>query len=139
MVKKLENNRELKEYAQANEFSDFIRMYETRLENQMLSSLPDNLYVVEKIFSDTDLKKIMVTAAEFYYKWAKTSDLSPITPETPSQNRLQFRESIQSCTGYISDRSFPVPRDRFIIGRNIKYNVTSLTTIIKVRFSETKQ
>jgi hypothetical protein len=46
MVKKLENNRELKEYAQANEFSDFIRMYETRLENQMLSSLADNLYVV---------------------------------------------------------------------------------------------
>jgi CxxC-x17-CxxC domain-containing protein len=29
-----------------------------------------------------------------------------------------------------------VPRDRFIIGRNIKYNVPSFTIIIKVRFSE---
>jgi CxxC-x17-CxxC domain-containing protein len=101
-LKDLENDPDLREYAQANEFSDFLRIYEKGLENEMLSSLTDNLYLVEKIFSDADLKKkIMVTAAEFYYKWAKTSDLPPITPETPSQNRLQFREAIRSCTGHI--------------------------------------
>jgi CxxC-x17-CxxC domain-containing protein len=101
-LKNLESDAELREYAQANEFSDFLRIYETRLENQMLSSLSDNLYLVEKIFADTDLKKkIMVTAAEFYYKWAKTSDLPPVTPETPSQNRLLFRQAIRSCAGHI--------------------------------------
>jgi len=97
-LKDLESDSELIEYAQANEFSDFLHIYETRLENQMLRSLSDNLYLVEKIFADKDLKKKIMATAEFYYKWAKTSDLPPVTPETPSQNRLLFRQAIRSCS-----------------------------------------
>jgi CxxC-x17-CxxC domain-containing protein len=57
---------------------------------------------MEKIFSDADLKKnIMITAADIYYKWTRTIDLPPVTPDTPSQNRLSFRQTIRSCTGYL--------------------------------------
>ncbi|HKG88474.1 MAG TPA: CxxC-x17-CxxC domain-containing protein [Nitrososphaeraceae archaeon] len=101
-LKNLENDIELREYARVNAFADFVYVYESRLRDQILTSLSDNQYLVVRIFQDSDLRKnIMTSAAEFYYKWANATDFPPVTPETPAQNRLSFRETIRSCKGHI--------------------------------------
>jgi hypothetical protein len=54
----------------------------------MLNSLSDNQFLVSKIYRDDILKqKIILTAASYYHKWAKSNNLPPITPGNPQENR----------------------------------------------------
>jgi type I restriction enzyme R subunit len=101
-LKNLENNSELRKIAQVNEFDQFRRVYEKKLENQMLESLSANQSLISKIYSDPDLKeKIIVTAAEHYHKWAKANNLPPVMPDNPIQNRATFREIIKRGKGFV--------------------------------------
>jgi hypothetical protein len=98
----LKNDPSLQHVAQENEFEDFLLLYERKLQEQMVSSISQNQYLVSKIFSDKELKKkITINAASFYHNWAKTNDLPAITPETPSQNRSVLRQAIHNCKGFI--------------------------------------
>ena len=101
-LKSLENNPSLREIAQSNEFDDFYRTYAENFKNKYLISLPENKYLVQKIFADAELKnKIMITAAKRYHEWANANNLPPITPQTPYENRLHFRETIRNCNDSI--------------------------------------
>jgi type I restriction enzyme R subunit len=101
-LKNLENDLELRHIAQENEFEDFLRIYETRFEEQILDSLSDSQPLVSKIFSDVEFKrKIMVAAGSFYQKQAKSETFPPIVPGRAYENRLLFRQTIKSCRGFL--------------------------------------
>jgi hypothetical protein len=78
----------LQEIAQANDLEEFVSAFQRRLEKLMLNSLSDNQFLVSKIYRDDILKqKIILTAASYYHKWAKSNNLPPITPGNPQENR----------------------------------------------------
>jgi type I restriction enzyme R subunit len=98
----LEKDPELRNIAKANELEDFLRIYEKKLQEQMVNSLSDNYYLVSSIFSNPDLmKEITIRAASRYHEWASSNDLPPIRPGSPAENRLSFRQIIQSCKGFL--------------------------------------
>lgn len=98
----LENDSILREIAQNNDFPEFKREYEKRLESEMLNSLSQDQHLVSRIYTDKDLRiKIVETAAQIYHKWARSDEAIAITPKNDAQNRLNLRQTMQRCRGFI--------------------------------------
>ena len=204
----LKNMPDLRLIAEQNEFSDFLRHFEARLQEVMLESMEQNQSLVSRIFTNPEFKReVTIKAAEMYHSWAR-SDSLVITSDKPLQNKQNFRSTINRCKGFVhwidlfvgkdglefflnsfdqdnvkeikiltslynneyqineqlreifqvyqkeleqkgisiqmklvSSRSAydKVAHDRYVIGKNIKYNVPSYTTVIKGRLSEIKK
>ncbi|CUR51344.1 Helicase, type I site-specific restriction-modification system restriction subunit [Nitrosotalea devaniterrae] len=101
-IKKLENDEELREIAKHNEFQDFLRKFNEKFREIMIGSLNENKSLVSMIFANEQLKtELVVAAAEDYHKWVAENNIPPITPGSPSENMLHFREAIRNCKGYL--------------------------------------
>ena len=98
----LKNMPELRVMAQENEFSDFLRHFEAKFQEIMLSSMDQNQNLVSRVFSNPEFRReITIKAAEQYHKWARMPELPPITPGNTWQNRHLFRQTIHRCKGFV--------------------------------------
>ena len=101
-IKSLENDNDLRELARTNKVEDFRLTFEVKLRQQMTNSLSEhNRYFISMIFADRNIQnRIFSASTDIYYKWART-DLPPITPGTPAENRSIFRRAIRRCKGFL--------------------------------------
>lgn len=101
--KLLENDLELREIAKVNVFEDFLKHFETKFRDVIISSYDMHTALVSRIFSNPQLQKeLVIAAATFYHKWVKSNNLPPITPTNPAQNRLIFKQTIHRCKGFVN-------------------------------------
>ncbi|MGY5148886.1 MAG: DEAD/DEAH box helicase family protein [Candidatus Nitrosopumilus sp. bin_68KS] len=131
----LENIPELREYAQDNDYEYFQNYFEKEFDKVVSRSFDSNPKLVSRYFSDDKLKnEISKKAGELYHKWVQQNNLPPITKTTPALNRMNFRQTIGKCKGYISwtDRYFATDTLKYLMDGMDSENVTEVKLLASI-------
>jgi len=98
----LKNDSFLRQVAKNNDFQDFLKQFEKRFLDLIISPDEQNQSLVTRIYSHIEFQKqLIVAAAQMFHQWAKANNLPPITPSNPAQNRLLFKQTIHQCKGHV--------------------------------------
>ena len=125
----LENIPELREYAQDNDYEYFQKEFVKEFDKVVSRSYDSNPKLASRYFSNEKLQiEINKKAGELYYKWIQENSIPPITKTTPALNRMNFRQTIGKCKGYISwtDRYFSTDTLGYLMDGMDSENVTDV-------------
>jgi len=90
----------LRQIAQINEFPEFLKQFQRRFLDLIVSPDEQNQTLVSRIYSNPEFQKqLVIEAAKFYHQGANS--FPPITPSNPAQNRLIFKQTIHQCKGFV--------------------------------------
>ena len=131
----LENIPELREYAQDNDYKYFQNYFEKEFDKVVSRSYDSNPKLISKYFSDEKLKnEISKKTGELYHKWIQQNNLPPITKTTPALNKMNFRQTIGKCKGYIrwADRYFATDTLKYLMAGMDSKNVTEVKLLVSL-------